>query len=164
MQIIEIKETVSLSSPHLFGLLVSQGKDGKNNIMGVSWFSFASLKPPKMIMCLGKKGYTSQLIKETKNFTLCLPTEPIKEKALLCCSSTGRSVDKAAKFDIDLVLPQGFAVPVVKSSKIAWQLTLDDTIQSGDHNIIMADIVGAVKLSDDKSLYAFDGYKDLRTI
>lgn len=38
MEIIDISKTVSLSSPHLFALRVSEDTDGKNNIMGVSWF------------------------------------------------------------------------------------------------------------------------------
>ncbi len=164
MEIIDIAKTLKLSSPHLFALLVSKDDSGKNNVMGVSWYSFASLKPPKMVLCLSDKGQTGKLIKQTQNFTLCLPTEQIKDEAFACCKSSGRDTDKIKELGLELIMPEGFEVPAVKGSKIAWTLKLDDTMQAGDHTVFLADIQSAAKFSDEKNLYAFEGYRELKTI
>lgn len=164
MKKLDIKDTIKLSSPHLFGLLVSKNEEDKLNIMGVSWFCFASLKPPKMILCLSNKGYTGELIKQNGLATLCLPTERIKEKALCCCRCSGRDVDKLSKFGLTTILPDEFDVPAIEGAKIAWALKLEKTMLAGDHTVYQADIVAAAMLSDEKSLYAFDGYRDLKTI
>lgn len=164
MKQLQIKDSVKLSSPHLFGLLVSKDREDKLNVMGVSWFCFASLKPPKMILCLSNKGYTGELLKQNGLATLCLPTERIKEKALSCCRCSGRDVDKMSEFGLTTLLPEGFDVPAVEGSKIAWALKLEKTMTAGDHTVYQADITAAAVLCDEQSLYAFDGYKDLKTI
>ncbi len=164
METIKIMDTVALSSPHLFALLVSSDADKNYNVMGVSWFSFASLKPPKMLFCLGAKGYTGELIKQTKNFTLCLPTQAIKEKAMGCCKTSGRNTNKIDELGFELILPDGFDVPAVIGSKIAWALKLDHTTSAGDHTVYIADIISAAKFSEEKSLYAFEGYRQLKTL
>ena len=161
---VKIQNTIKMSSPHLFALLVTQDSGGNTNVMGVSWYCFASLRPPKMVVCLGNKGYSGQLIKETDRFALCLPTEAIKDKAMACCKCSGRDTDKIREFALDLIMPEGFKVPAVKGSKLVWELSLTDTMPAGDHTVYLADIMRAAKLSDDKNLYAFDGYKELKTI
>lgn len=164
MKKIEIMETVALSSPHLFGLLVTRSEDGRRNVMGVSWFSFASLKPAKMVFCLGSKGYTGEVIGKTGVATLCLPTEQIEKKAMACCKSSGRDTDKIASLGLETILPEGFDVPAIVGSRIAWALKLDQTMQAGDHTVFLADITAAAQLSDEPSLYAFGGYSELKSV
>jgi len=164
MEKINVMQTVNLSSPHLFGLLVTEDTDNKLNVMGVSWFSFASLKPPKMIFCLGQKGYTGEVIKETGKATLCLVTEEIKKEAFACCKSSGRDADKFNELDLEAVYAEGFEVPAVKGSKLAWALKTCDTMKAGDHDVFLADVTDAAVLSDKKALYAFEGYSELRVV
>ena len=161
---IDIMSTVKLSSPHLFGLLVTQGSDSRLNAMGVSWFSFASLKPPMLLLCLSKKGHSGSVLEKTKKATLCLVTEDTKQKAMECCRCSGRDTDKLIKFDIKTQSIEGFSVPAVEKSRVAWALELSDTMDAGDHVVYLTQIKDAAQLSEKDALYAFDGYKELRTI
>lgn len=63
-----------------------------------------------------------------------------------------------------MILPEGFDVSAVKGSKIAWALKLENTMQAGDHTVFLADIKGAASFSQEKSLYAFEGYRELKTL
>lgn len=164
MEKISIADTVSLSSPHLFALLVTQDIGKRLNVMGVSWFSFASLKPPQMVLSLSNRGYTGQLLRETGRFTISLPLTAAKGVALACCRCSGRETDKTEKFNIQTALPDNFTVPVVADSKIAWELKLAAEMPAGDHTVFLADIIEAVKISDSRNLYAIGGYKDLDTL
>ncbi len=164
MDKIDIMNTVKLSSPHLFGLLVTQDDDSGLNVMGVSWFCFASLKPPMMLLCLSKKGYSGSVLEKTKKATLCLITEDIKQEALQCCRCSGRDTDKFEEFGINTVSIDGFSVPAVEESRIAWALELSDTMDAGDHIVYLTEIKDAAQLSEKDALYAFEGYRELRTI
>lgn len=161
---ITVAQLVVQSSPHLFALLVSKGKDEKINIMGVSWFCFASLNPPLMLFSLGNKGHTGKLIRETGEFTVCLPTALIKSQAYMTCKSSGADTDKVRSSGLKLIPCEGFAVPPVEKSKLAWSLKLQNTMPAGDHTVYLAEIQRAVRFSDENQLYAFNGYKAIDTI
>jgi flavin reductase (DIM6/NTAB) family NADH-FMN oxidoreductase RutF len=163
MRNVDISSTLRLSSPHLFALLVTQDDD-KYNVMAVSWFCFASMKPPKLVVCLSNKGYSGELIKKNGKYTLCIPTEAIKEKAMGAGKCSGRTVDKASELGFEWVWPEGFEIPVPVGSRLAWSLTLCDKMNAGDHTVYLADIAAAAQISEDDGLYAFNGYRELHTI
>ena len=163
MKNIDINTTLRLSSPHMFALLVTQDTD-KYNVMAVSWFCFASMKPPKLVVCLSNKGYSSELIRKNGKFTMCIPTEPIKDKAMRAGKCSGRTVDKASELGFEWVWPENFEIPIPAESKLAWSLTLCDTMEAGDHTVYLADINTAVLVSDQNALYAFNGYQELNIV
>ena len=163
MKSIDIRSTLGLSAPHPFALLVTQGTD-RYNVMAVSWFCFASMKPPKLLVCLSNKGYSGELIRKAGRYTLCVPTESIRDKAMEAGRCSGRSMDKADKLGFEWIWPEDFEVPVPVGSRLAWSLALCDTMGAGDHTVYLADITAAALVSDRDALYAFDGYRELRAI
>ena len=163
MKVIDIPRSLQYSLPHLFALLVTEDAD-KRNVMAVSWFCFASMKPPKLLVCLSNKGYSGELIRKAGQFTLCVPTESIKDKAMEAGRSSGRTADKAARLGFEWVLPEGFKIPAVAGSRVAWSLALCDTMMAGDHTVYLADVNSAALVSEQESLYAFNGYRELRTL
>ena len=163
MKAIDIPRSLRYSQPHLFALLVTEDAD-KRNVMAVSWFCFASMKPPKMLACLSDKGYSGELIRQAGRFTLCVPTELIKDKAMEAGRCSGRTVDKAVQLGFEWVLPEGFDVPAAAGCRLAWALTLCDTMAAGDHTVYLADINAAALGSELDGLYAFNGYKELRAL
>ncbi len=163
MNIITIPQSLPYSLPHLFALLATEDAD-KHNVMAVSWFCFASMKPPKLLVCLSNKGYSGELIRKSGRFTLCVPTESIKDKALEAGRCSGRTADKTALLDFEWVWPEGFAVPAVAGSRVAWSLTLCDTMAAGDHTVFLADINAAALVSEQDGLYAFNGYRELHAL
>ena len=160
MKSMDIPRSLQYSQPHLFGLLVTEDA-GKCNVMAVSWFCFASMKPPKMLVCLSNKGYSGELIHKSGRFTLCVPTESIKDKAMEAGRCSGRTVDKAVQLGFEWVLPEGFDVPATAGCRLAWSLTLCDTMPAGDHTVYLADINAAALGSELDGLYAFNGYRKL---
>lgn len=52
-----------MSSPHTFALLVSKNIKGVVNVMGVSWWTFISNKPSKLMVSIGEKSYTNSNFK-----------------------------------------------------------------------------------------------------
>ena len=164
MKKISIMDTVKLSGPHPFAMLVSQKPNGKLNVMGVSWYSFVSLAPPKMLVCLGSQSFSGEMVRATGVFTLCLPTEKIADEAMRCCGSSGRDTDKVEALGLDMVLPEGFDVHAIADAKIAWALKLEAAIPLGDHTLYIADIAAAAQFSHDPQLLAFEGYTQLKPI
>jgi len=164
MEKITVEESTRLSSPHLFALAVTKNKEERLNIMGLSWFTFVSFNPGQILLSISRKSCTNANIKSDGIITLCMPIEEIKEQAFKCCTSSGNSVDKLKETGIELVEIEGFEIPAVKKSSVAWSLRVNNTIETGAQSIFIADIVSAVSLNDKKHLMAFDGYERLDAV
>ena len=97
-----IGQAQRMTAPAPFALLTSADKEGKTNIMAVSWWTYLSNHPVKIGACLSSKGYSGGNIREGGEFAICVVDEQLKDSALQCGRCSGRSTDKAAELGIEL--------------------------------------------------------------
>ncbi len=158
---IDLRQSMTLSAPHPYALLVTKG-GGRVNVMGVSWFSFASMKPGVMTFSISNRGYSHELLHMGAEAALCLPLEDIKEQAYACGTRSGRDTDKIATLGLDTAEVEG--VPVIARSKVAWILKITGIVPAGDHLLHIGEIVKTVGTGAGKHLYAMNGYAGLDTL
>lgn len=58
MKDLTIGQAQRMTAPAPFALLTSIDKEGKTNIMAVSWWTYLSNHPVKLGACLSNKGYS----------------------------------------------------------------------------------------------------------
>lgn len=163
MEIIPAKQSIGAFSPQHFGLVLTDDGE-KLNIMAVSWFTFASTNPPKITLALSKKGYTGETITKTGKATLVLPVKSAAKAAYACGTSSGRTNDKISQTGLTPLEIEGFSVPAIEESSMAWSLELIDIFDAGDHNIFLMEIKCAAKIKEEACLYAMGGYSKLDSI
>jgi flavin reductase (DIM6/NTAB) family NADH-FMN oxidoreductase RutF len=164
MEKISVVQAVMSTLPHPVALLTSVDAEGKANVMTISWYTFASLKPPTAVFCVSNKSYTNSLISKSGSFSLSLPTSKLSEKTLLAGKSHGFDMDKINDIGFEVEDHNGFIAPIIKGSAVAFSLKLLDKMDASDHTVFLAEIVAAVKDNDKKHIYAFDGYTDLHEL
>lgn len=86
-----------LLHPKMTFFLTSISKEGKPNVMTCAWATPASEEPPIVIICVSKDSYTSELIKQTKEFVINIPTKKLLSELWICGKTSGRDTDKLAK-------------------------------------------------------------------
>ena len=163
LESLTLNESVLLSSPHPYALLVSKN-NSVTNIMGVSWYTFVSLKPGMIAFSISNKSYTKELITLDAQICLCLPTVKIIKEAFECGKKTGRYINKAEELGIELVYIEGFSAPVVADSALAWMLQVKKSLDVGDHTLYITEIISIVGDSNKQHVYANDGYKRLKAL
>lgn len=163
MKELTIGQAQRMTAPAPFALLASADKDGKTNLMAVSWWTYLSNRPPKLGACLSNKGYSGGNIREGGEFALCIVDEELSEAALKCGGCSGRDTDKAQQFGIELMDAKVVTPKVVKASKVIFECKLAEAVDIGDHTFYVADIVSVYGDEDKKQLYAYDGYGRLAT-
>ena len=67
-----------MTAPAPFALLTSADKEGKTNIMAVSWWTYLSNHPVKIGACLSNKGYSGGNIREGGEFAICVVDEQLR--------------------------------------------------------------------------------------
>lgn len=163
MKDLTIGQAQRMTAPAPFALLTSIDKEGKTNIMAVSWWTYLSNHPVKLGACLSNKGYSGGNIRESGEFALCIVDQALKTAALGCGMCSGRSTDKAAELGIALTDAKAIAPKVVEASKVVFECRLSDTVEIGDHAFYIADVAAVYGDESKKQLYAYDGYGRLGT-
>lgn len=158
-----IGQAQRMTAPAPFALLTSIDKEGKTNIMAVSWWTYLSNHPVKIGACLSNKGYSGGNIREGGEFALCIVDESIGAAALGCGKCSGRNTDKAAELGIALTGAKSIAPKVVEASKVVFECKLSDMTAVGDHTFFIADVAAIYGDESKKQLYAYDGYGRLGT-
>lgn len=153
-----------LTSPNPFALISTKKADGTTNLMALSWWTYVSNHPATIAVCISRKGYSNQLIRENKEFGLNIVDESIKESSFLCGTCSGRDENKPEKFNIALVEPTEISTKLVEAHKVAMECQLLNIFDVFDHSIFVAEVVACQCNPNVKHLYTVDGYRDLDTV
>lgn len=120
--------------------LVGTHVDGKPNFLAVAWFTMSSYKPPRIAIALGKGHYTNPGIKESKAFSVCLPSEEIVEVTDYCGIISGKKTDKSEIFD--LFYGELKTAPMIKECPLSMECKLVEVVDSSLNEIFIGEIMG----------------------
>ena len=91
----EIKSNIyHLMHPKMTFFLTSISKDGKPNVMTCAWATPVSEEPPIVLVCVSKESYTAELIRESKEFVINIPSKRLLKALWICGRISGRDEDK----------------------------------------------------------------------
>ena len=164
MERIDIRRAQKLGSPNPFALLTTKKPDGGDNVMAVSWWSYASNNPPLLTACLSNKGYSGELIREAGVFSLSLPGEGIKEAAFSAGTRSGRGVSKAEAIGLPLEQTEEGFPAAAAGSRVVFNCRLVNAYPAGDHTIYLGEVVSVYANPEVPALYALEGYSKLGTV
>jgi len=132
-------EAFRATAPHPFAYVITRDPQEKCNAMGVSWWTFAAITPPTLVISVGNKKHTLEVIRSTHRFSLCLPDQSLREQAKKVCATSGAKVDKVKELGIELAAGQtGF--PVLKQARACFECEVRQILDLGDHSLCVADI------------------------
>ena len=164
MDDITIGQAQKLTSPNPFGLVTSCDAEGRTNLMALSWWTYCSNNPGTIAICLSQKGYTGSLIRANGEFALCIADAALSGAAFKCGTCSGRSVNKAEEFGIELVPASAIAPEVVKESRVVFECRVVDTVTVFDHDMFIGEIVALTADESKTALYAMEGYGRLAPV
>ncbi len=93
--------------------LVAKGKD-RINVMTIGWAMLGLVwRRPTLMVAVRNSRFTYQLIEETDNFTVTVPTENRKREINFCGSKSGRDIDKFKECRLSTVAARKVDTPVL---------------------------------------------------
>lgn len=132
-----------LLHPCITILIVSISRDGRPNVMTCAWNMPVSEDPPMMAVALGSESYTSQLIKESGEFTVNIPDERLLKALWICGTKSGRSVDK---FNLTGLTPRPakrVKAPIVAECVAHLECRLSSQLETGECTIFVGEVLEA---------------------
>ncbi len=139
--------------PKMVFFLTSISKKGKPNVMTCAWATPVSEEPPIVIVCVAKESYTSELIKQTKEFAINIPTKKLLKALWICGKISGRNTDKFDKAGLKINKAKKVKSPVIAGCAGYIECKLLKAVEAGECFAFFGKIVSAY--ADDK--YIKDG-------
>lgn len=118
----------------LVGTLV---KD-KPNFLTVAWLSMVSYKPPMIAATLGSHHYTNPGIKESKCFSVCIPSEEMVKSTDFVGMHSGKDQDKSGIFEL---LKGKTKAPMIKECPFCVECELEKVDTNGMNETFIGKIV-----------------------
>lgn len=126
-------------------LMVTQGKDGRPNIMTIGWGTMGIIwGRPIFIALVRPSRYTYSRMEEVEEFTVNVPSTKLAAAALHCGTVSGRDHDKFAEMGLTAVPAQQVEAPIIEECHIHYECRsrhkndlipelLDDEIRRGSY-------------------------------
>lgn len=128
--------------------LVTCGSEEKPNVMTVGWTGILNTKPPKTYISVRPERFSYNLLKETREFVINLPTVQLARSVDFCGVRSGKDIDKFAHCGLTLEKGSSVSVPSIAECPISIECRITDSVLLGTHEMFIADIC-AVKVSPD---------------
>lgn len=139
-----VEEVLQKRFPEAVALIVTKAKNGKVNLCPIGFFSLISSKPRIWSIGLYIKHYSTEILIETKEFVLCLPSIEQAKDVLYSGSVHGWEIDKTKKTTKLKFGPSQFVKPpVVKDSIACFECKVIKHTRVGDHVVFFGGIKAA---------------------
>lgn len=158
MKEINIGQATAITSPDPLMLVCTTKENGSLNMAPVSFFMYSSFNPPMLAFALGKAANSGENIRRTGKAVLAAPGVSLKDAVMAFGSSNGGQKDKLKENPIALQTVEGSDIQIPEDSRIAFVVSLAQTIESGDHYLYLCNIEKMVADESKEALFAWDGY------
>jgi len=143
--------------PNRIVLVTSVDSTGKQNIVTLAWCAPLSADPPLVGISLTENRYSYKLISDSKEFVINLPSFRLADAAMVCGTKSGRSTDKFKEAGLTPEKSEKVSAPRIKECYAFLECKLVKTVKTGDHVLLIGEVVSAEKKGDEPGLYDAGG-------
>jgi flavin reductase (DIM6/NTAB) family NADH-FMN oxidoreductase RutF len=133
-------------------LAVSQ-HDGPPNIITLAWVTPASHDPPLLIIAVSPRRFSHDLIAESGEVTVNVPSWDLLEEVAFCGRVSGREVDKFAETALRPEPSQMVTPPGIEQCLVTLECRVEDGVEVGDHTAFVLRVVRAA--ADEEAAKSF---------
>lgn len=142
--------------------LVTSSFGDKKNVFTVAWTGILNTQPPVTYISVRPERYSYELIKQSGEFVINLPTENIIKAVDYCGVKSAKTTDKFKDMNLHTEKALKVSAPIIKECPVNIECKVRNIIKLGTHDMFIADIVGidvAKELLDQNGRLALDKAK-----
>lgn len=158
MKEINIEQATAVTSPDPLMLLCTTKEDGSLNMAPVSFFMYSSYNPPMLAFAMGKESNSGSNIRRTGKAVFAAPGVSLNNAVMAYGSFSGNEQDKLKETPIVLQNIEGSNIQIPEDTRVAFVVSLAQTMESGDHYMYLCNIEKIVADESKDALFAWDGY------
>ena len=143
-------------------VLVSCGPLDKPNLITVGWCGTICTQPSMLSISVRPERYSYDLIKDSGEFVVNLPTESLTRAVDWCGVKSGRDVDKFAAMNLHAASAAKVGTVLLEESPLNLECKVTQRIPLGSHDLFLAEVVAVdvdESLLDEKGKLCLDKAK-----
>jgi flavin reductase (DIM6/NTAB) family NADH-FMN oxidoreductase RutF len=124
-------------------VLVTTARGGRSNVMAMSWHTMMEFEPPLVGCVISNRNYTFGILETTRECVINIPTAELAPKVVRCGNTSGRRIDKFARFGLTPVPASRVAAPLVDECYANFECRIADARLAGRYNFFILAVVKA---------------------
>lgn len=102
------------------------------------------------------------MVRKNQKVILTIPGAQLAEAVLGCGSTTGRYIDKASKFGIELAEAEGNSIRIPVHSRVSIVCSLKEYHEAGGYYLYICNVEKVYGDEAEEALFAWNEYSQLR--
>lgn len=128
-------------------LISCADKKGNSNLITLAWVSKVCAEPPMLAAAVRLSRHSHQMIKDSGEFVVNVPTESIIHQVDFCGNISGKTVDKFQETGLTPQSASKVRAPLVKECPAHFECVVRESVRLGSHDLFIGEVV-AVQLDD----------------
>ena len=114
---------------------------GEPNIITLAWAGTVCSEPPMIGLSIRPSRYSHELISNSKEFVVNIPTTTILKETDYCGVTSGKDLDKFSKTKLTPEKADNVKVPLIRECPVNIECVLKNRIPLGAHDLFLGEIV-----------------------
>lgn len=121
-------------------VLVSCGSMEASNLITIGWTGTICTQPSMVSISVRPERYSYQLIKDSGEFVINLPTRKLVRAVDWCGVKSGRDYDKFAEMKLTPLPASTVSCPILAESPVNLECQVTQVIPLGSHDLFLAKV------------------------
>ncbi len=118
-----------------------KGKDDTNNIITIAWTGIICTDPAMLYISVRPERYSYDMIKDTEDFVVNIPTRELAFAVDFCGVRSGRDIDKFQHLKLTPAQSSKVSSPYIAECPVSLECKLRDIIKLGTHDMFLGEIM-----------------------
>jgi flavin reductase (DIM6/NTAB) family NADH-FMN oxidoreductase RutF len=124
-------------------VLVTTARNGRANVMTMSWHTMMDFEPPIVGCVISNRNYSFATLKSTGECVINIPAVELAKQVVSCGNASGRNVDKFEAFDLTPVAASRVGAPLIDECYANLECKVVDTRMVARYNLFVLEVVKA---------------------
>jgi len=116
-------------------------RKGKANIITLCMYMPISISPPYLCIGVSLKRFSHNLIAESGEFVVNVPSMDLEKQVLFCGNNSGKDLDKFVQTGLTAIPARKVNASLIKECFGHLECKVVHTYQGGDHTIFIGEVV-----------------------
>lgn len=124
-------------------VLVTSARAGRANVMTMSWHMMIEFEPPTVACVISNRNFTFDILRETRECVINIPTVELAKKVVGCGNTSGRALDKFKKFRLTPLPATRVAAPLISECYVNLECKVIDTRMVDKYCMFIFEVIKA---------------------
>jgi flavin reductase (DIM6/NTAB) family NADH-FMN oxidoreductase RutF len=124
-------------------VLVTTARGGRPNVMTMSWHMMLDFEPPTLACVISNRNFTFDILTETRECVINIPTAELARKVVACGNTSGRVLDKFKKFHLTALPAERVGAPLISECYVNLECKVIDTSMVDKYCVFILEVVKA---------------------